>query len=120
MHPLVAEERRGWLQQHCRHPVLLLDIPLLYETGAESMVWNEAPLLHEPAQNLSEGATRVRPGMQVDAVAVVSAPAELQRQRVLGRPGMTEGCQMPTTFFLILLVKPCCRAHEDRHMDCCC
>ena len=38
MHPLVAHERRLWLQEHRQHPVLLLDIPLLYETGAEDMV----------------------------------------------------------------------------------
>ena len=38
VHPLVADNRRTWLQQHHEHPVLLLDIPLLYETGAESMV----------------------------------------------------------------------------------
>ncbi len=43
MHPLVADERRTWLKQHCGHPVLLLDIPLLYETGAQSMVCNKLP-----------------------------------------------------------------------------
>lgn len=42
--------------------LVVLDIPLLYETKAEG---------------------------GVDAVAVVSAPAEVQRQRVLVRPGMT-------------------------------
>ena len=44
-------------------PLVVLDIPLLYETGPEG---------------------------SVDAVAVVSAPAEVQRQRVMSRPGMTE------------------------------
>lgn len=41
MHPLVYSERRQWLQQHAsegRHSVLVLDIPLLYETDAEGMV----------------------------------------------------------------------------------
>ena len=44
-------------------PLAVVDIPLLYESGAEQYL---------------------------DAVAVASAPAEVQRQRVLGRPGMTE------------------------------
>ena len=41
VHPLVYGERRQWLQQHAsegRHSVLVLDIPLLYETDAEGMV----------------------------------------------------------------------------------
>jgi dephospho-CoA kinase len=45
-----------------REPLAVLDVPLLFETGGES---------------------------RCDAVAVVSAPAVLQRQRVLRRPGMT-------------------------------
>ena len=41
VHPLVYSERRQWLQQRVsegRHSVLVLDIPLLYETDAEGMV----------------------------------------------------------------------------------
>ena len=45
------------------HPLIVLDVPLLYETGLEAAV---------------------------DAVVVVSAPEDVQRQRVLSRPGMTE------------------------------
>ncbi|EIE26684.1 P-loop containing nucleoside triphosphate hydrolase protein [Coccomyxa subellipsoidea C-169] len=66
VHPLVSDERRKWLLIKSKdggHPVLLLDIPLLFETGAEHMV---------------------------DAVAVVSAPLDLQYARVLARPGMTK------------------------------
>jgi dephospho-CoA kinase len=61
VHPLVAEDRAAFLAAQTA-PVVLLDIPLLYESGLER---------------------------ECDAVAVVSAPAEIQRQRVLAR-GMTE------------------------------
>jgi dephospho-CoA kinase len=60
--PAVAEERAAFLAANIAAPLVLLDIPLLFETGGET---------------------------QVDAVAVVSAPAEVQRSRVLSRPGMT-------------------------------
>ena len=63
VHPAVAEVRRAFLRDHADRPLVVLDIPLLFEKG---------------------GA----PGM--DAVAVVSAPAEVQRARVLARSGMTE------------------------------
>ena len=63
VHPAVAEVRRAFLRDHADQPLVVLDIPLLFEKG---------------------GA----PGM--DAVAVVSAPAEVQRARVLARSGMTE------------------------------
>ncbi|MEM1314883.1 MAG: dephospho-CoA kinase, partial [Pseudomonadota bacterium] len=64
-HPLVGEDRAAFLAEAKarKAPLALVDIPLLYETGGES---------------------------RVDAVAVVSAPAEVQRQRVLDRPGMTQ------------------------------
>lgn len=65
VHPLVGEAER---QFRCRaqasgQSLAVLDIPLLLETGGER---------------------------RVDAVAVVSAPAAIQRARVLARPGMTE------------------------------
>jgi dephospho-CoA kinase len=65
VHPLVAEARDKFLSDAERSgaPVAVLDIPLLYET---------------------KGDTRC------DAVVVVSAPADVQRQRALERPGMTE------------------------------
>jgi dephospho-CoA kinase len=64
VHPLVqASERRFLAQAQARgEKVAVLDIPLLFETGAEA---------------------------RVDAVVVVSAPAEVQHARVLERPGMT-------------------------------
>lgn len=70
VHPLVADDRAAFVAAHANAPVVLLDIPLLFETGAEA---------------------------QMDGVAVVSAPAEVQRARVLSRPGMT-----PETLDLIL------------------
>ncbi len=64
VHPLVRAVEGRFLARSAsaRRPLVVLDIPLLYETGAER---------------------------QVDAVAVVSAPAFVQAQRVLRRPGST-------------------------------
>lgn len=63
IHPAVARERAEFLAQHAAAPLVVLDIPLLFEKGG----WDK-----------------------VDKVAVVSAPAEIQRERVLARAGMTE------------------------------
>jgi len=65
VHPMVrASEQRLLDEAKARgEKIAVLDIPLLFETGGEQ---------------------------RVDAVVVVSAPAEVQRARVLGRPGMTE------------------------------
>ena len=62
IHPAVAEARRQFIAAHADAPVILLDIPLLFETGGVD---------------------------EVDRVAVVSAAPEVQRERVLARPGMT-------------------------------
>jgi dephospho-CoA kinase len=62
IHPAVARERDGFLLAHSGAPLAVLDIPLLFEKGG----WD-----------------------RVDKIAVVSAPAEVQRKRVLARPGMT-------------------------------
>lgn len=62
VHPAVAAERAGFLAANALQPLVVFDIPLLYEKTGEH---------------------------GLDAVAVVSAPAELQRHRVLARPGMT-------------------------------
>jgi len=65
VHPLLHECESAFLQQARQEhqPLVVLDIPLLYETGAES---------------------------RVDYVAVVSASFPIQRQRVLARQGMSE------------------------------
>lgn len=62
VHPLVAADRAEFVAD-ASAPIVLLDIPLLFETGAQT---------------------------QMDAVVVVTAPKEVQRDRVLSRPGMTE------------------------------
>lgn len=62
VHPKVAERQEEFINKHRGSPVLLFDIPLLFESGAERAF---------------------------DAVIVVSAPADVQRARVLSRPGMT-------------------------------
>lgn len=62
IHPAVAAEREAFLVRHRQASLVVLDIPLLFEKGG----WSD-----------------------VDRIAVVSAPAEVQRARVLSRPGMT-------------------------------
>jgi dephospho-CoA kinase len=65
VHPLVREDERGFLRAAAEAgaPMAVVEIPLLFETGAEN---------------------------RCDAVIVVTAKAETQRQRVLKRPGMSE------------------------------
>ena len=65
LHPLVRWSQQRFLAaaRAARRPLVVLDIPLLYETGGER---------------------------RCDAVIVVSAPPFLQRARVMARPGMTE------------------------------
>ncbi len=62
VHPAVAAARAAFLARHADAPVVVLDVPLLFEAGG----WQ-----------------------QVDRIAVVSAEAAVQRARVLARPGMT-------------------------------
>lgn len=64
VHPLVHEAERAFLAEAAKdgRRVVVLDIPLLFETGGET---------------------------RVDAVVTVTAPPEVQRARVLARPGMT-------------------------------
>jgi dephospho-CoA kinase len=65
VHPLVRADADAFLARHreAGAPLALLDIPLLFETGGED---------------------------RVDRIVVVTAPAEIQRERVLARPGMTK------------------------------
>ena len=64
VHPLVGRDRVAFFQkaEADRADLVVLDIPLLFETGGHA---------------------------HVDAIVVVSAPAEMQRERVLARPGMS-------------------------------
>lgn len=62
VHPAVHHERTRFIVDRADARALLFDIPLLFETGGESAF---------------------------DHVIVVTAPASVQRERVLARPGMT-------------------------------
>ena len=61
IHPAVAREREAFLERHEDAPLVVLDIPLLFEKGGAG---------------------------KVDRIAVVSAAFDVQRNRVLARPGM--------------------------------
>jgi dephospho-CoA kinase len=63
VHPLVARDQLKFLDDNASTEMVVLDIPLLFETGGHA---------------------------RMDAIVVVSAPAHIQRARVLERPGMTE------------------------------
>ncbi len=62
VHPAVAARRTAFLAQHAAAPLVVVDIPLLFEKGGHAAV---------------------------DRILVVSAPPDVQRARVLARPGMT-------------------------------
>ena len=63
VHPAVRAAREDFLREQAGARLVVFDIPLLFEKGATE---------------------------EVDAVLVVSAPPEVQRARVLARPGMAE------------------------------
>lgn len=62
VHPAVGDKRAHFLARHRDAPLVVFDIPLLFEKDGHAAV---------------------------DRILVVSAPAEVQRARVLARPGMT-------------------------------
>ena len=65
VHPLVARDRAAFIEKAAQEgrDIVVVDVPLLFETGGDRAV---------------------------DATLVVTAPAEVQRERVMARPGMSE------------------------------
>lgn len=65
IHPMVAEKRQAFLRvaELNKDPIVVFDVPLLFETGGDK---------------------------HVDFIVVVTAPADVQKKRVLSRPGMSE------------------------------
>lgn len=86
VHPLVRADADAFLERHRQAGarLVLLDIPLLYETGGED---------------------------RVDRIVVVTAPADVQRERVLARPGMT------TEKFEAILARQVPDAEKRRRAD---
>ena len=84
IHPLVRADREGFLADNADAGLVVLDIPLLFETNAQN---------------------------QVDAVLVVSAPAHLQRERVMERGTMT------TEMFEAILAKQLPDAQKRARAD---
>lgn len=86
VHPLVAADRATFLRDRTEKgdDILLFDIPLLFETGAES---------------------------QFDVIVVASAPAPLQEERVMARPGMTRA------HFLDILARQLPDSEKRRRAD---
>ena len=62
VHPAVRDAREQFIAEHADLPILLFEIPLLFETGGEK---------------------------DFDKVVTVSAPVDVQRDRVLRRSGMS-------------------------------
>lgn len=86
VHPLVAAARQGFLTHAAASgaDIAVLDVPLLFETGGAALV---------------------------DAVVVVTAPEDVQRERVMSRPGMD------AARFAALLERQTPDAHKRAHAD---
>ncbi len=85
VHPAVQQEAARFLRRHARHPWVVLDVPLLFEGGM---------------------------ARRVDIRLCVTAPALIQQQRVLGRPGMTRA------MFEAILAQQMPDAEKRRRSDC--
>lgn len=83
VHPLVAADRAAFIA-NTKSDIVLLDVPLLFETGSAD---------------------------KMDAVVVVTAPADTQRARVLARAGMT------SAQFEIILAKQLPDAEKRQRAD---
>ncbi|MEL6681674.1 MAG: dephospho-CoA kinase [Pseudomonadota bacterium] len=83
VHPLVAEDRKAFMERH-DDPLVVFDIPLLFETGAAN--W-------------------------LTSVLVVTVPPDIQKARVMARPGMTE------TQFDMILAKQMSDAQKRHRAD---
>lgn len=83
VHPLVRADRKDFIEAS-NSDIVILDIPLLFETNSQG---------------------------EFDAVVCVTAPADVQKQRVLARPGMTEA------HFRIILGKQIPDAEKRKRAD---